>query len=742
MIKTFFQSYMHKKKWHYILIILIIIILIIGIYGLYLYNKINNKLNGTIWELPINVYSKIIKLEIGSHYNQNEIIKLLNETRYKKVNKIAISGDYSIKNNTINILRRAFNFQDKKENIILAQLTFKNNKLIRIINLNNKKVLNYLYIEPTLITTFNTANNQQRIILLKKDFPNSLIQMLLETEDRYFYKHDGIHISSIIRAIIANYFAGKRIQGGSTLTQQLVKNLFLNNKKTLIRKFNEMYMAILLSFTYSKERILELYLNEVYFGKHGNKEIHGFPLASIYYFNRPINEINIEQQALLVGMVKGASLYNPWNNPNLAIQRRNIILKVLVQRNILNDTTYKILKSKPLQVTYKKNIFISDIFFTNLIKYELITKLGKKLNKFSGFNVFTTLDPVLQQTIQLIVNKEIKYLKHVSHMSELGITITIINRINGEINAILDNSQPKYYRFKTIINNKHSIGSIFDIFTYLTLVNQPKYFQLNNTIFDKNNMFYYNNNKWQQNTNNNNFYTTALINAFINAISLTTNNIRALVNMNQIYKTLCMLGISIPKNIKHLSINQLYSLKLTPIENAQMFQIISNNGIKSLISIINNIYDYHHKKIYQHYPSIKSVISPQASYLTMYFMQKIFKYKILTIINEKLDNYHIAGVNNTNTNMNDSWFIGIDGKNIIVIWVGKKNKRLKNNININSAVYLYKKYIKYITPAILTILPPHDIQKNKINKHDFFNCTSLFNIPIWKNNKYEICKIY
>ena len=176
-----------------------------------------------------------------------------------------------------------------------------------------------LRIEPPLIGGIYPGHNEDRELLRLNQFPKPLIDALISVEDRKFYSHWGIDPRGIARALYKTV-TGQRIEGGSTLTQQLVKNFFLTSERTLTRKGTEVLMALLLEMHYSKDEILETYLNEIFLGQDASRAIHGFGLASHFYFDRPLERLELQEIATLVGMVKGPGVYDPRKNPELALQ--------------------------------------------------------------------------------------------------------------------------------------------------------------------------------------------------------------------------------------------------------------------------------------------------------------------------------------------------------------------------------------------------------------------------------------
>ncbi|WP_016586794.1 penicillin-binding protein 1B, partial [Yersinia pestis] len=437
-----------KRRWLGLLIKLFLIgAVALAIYGVYLDSQIRSRIDGKVWQLPAAVYGRMVNLEPGMSYSKKEMIALLEGMQYRQVSRMTRPGEFTVQNDSIDILRRPFDFPDGKEGQIRARLLFKNDRLAQIQNLDNQRDFGLFRLDPKLITMLQSPNGEQRLFVPRAGFPDLLVDTLLATEDRHFYEHDGVSPYSIARAVVANLTAGKAVQGGSTLTQQLVKNLFLTNERSLVRKLNEAYMALLMDYRYSKDRILELYLNEVYLGQSGGDQIRGFPLGSLYYFGRPVDELSLDQQAMLVGMVKGASLYNPWRNPKLALERRNLVLRLLQNQGIIDAELYTMLSARPLGVQPKGGVITPQPAFMQMVRQELQQKLGNKVNDLSGVKIFTTLDPVSQDAAEKAIEDGVPALRAARNMNDLEAAMVVVDRFSGEVRAMVGGSQPQFAGF-------------------------------------------------------------------------------------------------------------------------------------------------------------------------------------------------------------------------------------------------------------------------------------------------------
>ncbi|WOZ87708.1 bifunctional glycosyl transferase/transpeptidase [Morganella morganii] len=736
-----------RWRWFWFLVKLgIVMAILLGIYGVYLAGKISDRLDGKVWDLPAAVYGRTVNLEPGMDYSLNEMVKLLEGMQYRKVTKITRAGEFSVTGNTIQMLRRPFDFPDSKEGQINARLTFGSSGLEKIENVDNGREFGFFRLDPKLITMLQSANGEQRLFLARSGFPDELVKALLVTEDRNFYEHDGISITSIGRALLANLTAGRAVQGGSTLTQQLVKNLFLSNERTLVRKANEAYMALIMDYRYDKDRILELYLNEVYLGQSGDEQIRGFPLASLYYFGRPVDELSLDQVALLVGMVKGASVYNPWRNPKNALERRNVVLKLLqTQGGVIDQEMYDVLSARPLGVKEKSGVITPQPAFMQLVRQELREKLGDKVDDLSGVKIFTTLDPVSQDAAENAVEEGVKAIRAERKKPELEGAMVVVDRISGEVRAMVGGSQPQFAGFNRAMAAERSIGSLAKPMTYLTALGIPDTYRLNTWLDDQPLTINVpgGGGTWSPRNDSKTFSgRVMLVDALARSINVPTVNLGMAVGLDAVADTFVRLGAP-AKNIQKVPAMLLGAVNLTPLQVSQLFQAIGSGGNRATLSALRSVIAEDGTVIYQSFPQAQRAVAPQAAYMTLYGMQQVVERGTAARrLGSKFGKYHLAGKTGTTNLMRDSWFVGIDGKEVTVSWMGLDDNSPSGLYGGSGALVLYGRYLDNQPPLALNLTPPEDIAEMSVNADGNFVCNGVGvtrTLPVWTTDAQALC---
>lgn len=710
-------------------------------YGIYLDQQIKERIDGNVWELPAAVYGQIIDLEPESEYSLSDVVTLLIGAQYRQQDTQATRpGEFIVSNDAVEIYRRPFTFPDGEEQAFRVKITFYNNRIDRITNLDTGRDFGLLKIDPKLITMMHSPNGEQRLFVPLKAFPDSLIKTLVATEDKRFYDHHGVSLYSIGRAIYVNLTTG-RTEGGSTLTQQTVKNLFLTNERSLSRKIREAYMAMILDARYSKERILELYLNEVYFGQAGSEEIHGFPLASLYYFGRPVNELTLDQQAVLVGMVKGASLYNPWTQPKQVLERRNVVLRLTEQQGIIDDELYNLLSQRPLSVLPKGGVISPQPAFMQVVRSELRKQLGDKADHLSGMKIFTTFDPVAQAAAEQAVTNEIENLRK-STNKDLQTAMVIVSRETGEIRAIIGSAEPRYPGYNRAWLTRRAIGSLAKPSTYLTALGQPDRFQLNTWLDDSPLAIKLDNGSyWQPKNYDRKFRDRVmLVDALALSLNVPTVNLGMALGLDATKNTLQALGVPSDR-ITNLPSRLLGALELTPLETAQMFQTIANNGQRSPLSILRYVLTDKGELVYQNYPQQIQAVSQQSAYLTTYAMQQVVESGTSRSLKRKYGSFNLAAKTGTSNDSRDSWFTGIDGKNVAVVWIGLDDHSPMKLTGATGALKIYSEYLQNNPPKKLSLPIPQNIYMLSVDDNGQWQCddSSGRKLPVWTTNTQSLC---
>lgn len=716
----------------------------VALYGIYLDGKIRAKMDGQIWQLPAEVYSRIEHIRLTDALSLDQVKLMLLDNGYREVSQIATPGDFKIEGQQLVVLRRAFPFPEYPEAQRVLRLRFLHDTLVRIEDLVQRKAVEDFRLDPKRIALIHSDNDEERIALPLQDYPSLLIDTLILTEDKRFYEHSGISPLSIVRALITNYQAGRTVQGASTLTQQLVKNVFLTSEKSLERKINEALMSIILDARYDKHRILETYLNEIYLGQNGSYQIHGFALASQFYFGRPVQEISLSQMALLVGMAKGASLYNPWRNPQAALERRNVILKVLLDNKKISQQDYAFLIKQPLGVKEKSNIYRQQPAFMHALNVEIKKQLGEsKTAMLSGAKIFTTFDPKQQRSAELaVINGVAEIENRNKKIKELQSAVVVAEYRTGKVRAIVGGVQTQYAGFNRALQTKRQIGSLVKPSIYAIALAEPELYRLNTPV---NNQPITINIKgsppWSPRNYDRKFSgSVMLMDALVRSLNIPTVNIGMKVGLRKVIHKQKQMGwdnVEIPPYPSTL----LGAYSISPYDVTKSYQVLANSGEKKSLTTLEAIISHQGERLYQA-PSSRGerVLPPEAAIQTMYAMQQVVERGTARSLQTQFAHLRLAGKTGTTNNARDTWFVGIDGEHVTTVWLGKDNNSDTGLTGASGALKVYQEYLKRALPQPFSLPTSPQLQWVGINSVGGWDCHSTRRIPVWRHQGQTFCQ--
>ena len=430
-------------------------------------------------------------------------------------------------------------------------------------------------LDPLEVARIYPRHNEDRLLVRRDEIPAGLVRALVAVEDKAYYRHPGVDPFAILRALMENLRAGEVRQGGSTLTQQLVKNFYLNPERTLGRKINEALMALLLELRYSKDEILEAYVNEVYLGQDGPRAIHGFGLAAQFYFGRPLAELSTAQLALLAGMVRGASLYNPRRHPSRALKRRNDVLARMAEQGMLTARDAELLSRAPLGVTARASaVAVRFPAFTEVVRRQLRRIYREEDLENEGLQVFTSLDPIVQGRAEAALSERLTALERGRRMPRgtLQGAVIAIHPENGEILALVGDRRTRYRGFNRALDARRPVGSLIKPAVYLAALSRPERFNAVSSLEDRPFSWVDRHGvKWVPNNYTKETHgTVPLHEALAHSYNLATVRLGMSVGTGEVRRTLARLGI--PDDVPDYPSLFLGAIDLSPLEVTQMIR--------------------------------------------------------------------------------------------------------------------------------------------------------------------------
>ena len=680
-----------KAFWSLTLKVSLCFAAVMLIAGIYFDQKIERRLTGATWTLPAALYARPLNLKVGGALVKSALITELKLLNYRPVTSVEDIGQFSVNGNHVLIYRRAFDFPDKSEPPVLVMVNF-NHGNVASIKVDNKRNIKQLRLDPLLLDRLNNAQIEDRVFVPFEKVPDLFINTLLLMEDRNFYHHYGVAPFAILRAVIANYKAGRTVQGGSTLTQQLAKNLFLTQKRSLWRKLQEAYIAILIDYKYSKDKILEAYLNEVYLAQNGAAGVYGLGLASDFYFARPIDELKIEQVALLVAIIKGPSYYNPRRNPERALKRRDLVLRMMLENNYISAAQYKYSVKGGLNLSNVKALnYRANPAFVSLVSRELQSHVPEKVRHQSGLSIFTSISPLAQKNAEIAIQNGIAKIQK-PNQKDLQGAMVITDRKYAEVLAVVAGKDVKFSGFNRALDASRPIGSLMKPAVYLTALNNG--YKLTDSLNDKRiALTNANGQRWIPKNYDRKFRgTVTLEEALVSSLNVPTVNLGMQVGLNKVISNLHKMGIK--EEIPPYPSLVLGSVPLSPYQVAQMYQSIGMNGVHKPLTIIRSIVSNDGVPLYQRSQKAKQIFSPESVVELSGALHKVTTKGSARSLTWRNRGQYFAGKTGTTNDLNDSWFVGFDDNEIVTTWVGKDNNKSAELTGSSGALVLFSGYMK------------------------------------------------
>ena len=681
------------------------VVLAIGL--IYLDALITTRFEGLKWAIPAKVYGRALELWPGAEIGIADVELELRRLGYRETAKADSPGSFLRNGPSLSVHTRGFSFWDEPEPSRRLRLHFAAGRLSGIQSIRGQSVP-LVRLEPPHIGGIYPAHNEDRLLVRLDEVPQRLVDALIAVEDRAFREHHGVSIKGILRAAWVNMRSGQIEQGGSTLTQQLVKNFYLTSERSMIRKALEAVIALLLEVHYDKGQILETYLNEVYLGQDGHRAIHGFGLASQYYFNRPLAELDVDQQALLVALVRGPSYYDPWRHPERALARRNLILQKLAQENLLGGADVSQLQRRALRIGLtRRSAHRQYPAYLDLVRRQLRRDYSDDSLSSEGLQIFTAFDPVIQEAAETALRDTLEQID-ANGEHQLEGAVIVLAPDSAEVKAVVGGRQARFAGFNRALDAVRPVGSLIKPAVFLTALATDRRYTLL-SLLDDSGINYRGEDGaiWApDNFDKREHGTVPMHEALSRSYNLATARLGLDLGVDRVLDTVRRLGVT--RSLPELPAILLGAAGLSPLEVASMYLTIAGGGFNTPMRSIQDILDAHGDPLNRYPFQLEREFDAESIHLLDYMLLEAMREGTGKSAYRKLpQDFVMAGKTGTTNDLRDAWFAGFAGDLLAVVWVGRDDNGPTGQTGSSAALPVWTSLAGKLSPQSLKpVVPP------------------------------------
>ena len=672
--------------------------------------RIRDQFEGKRWAVPARVFARPLELAPGAPLTADAIEAELKLAGYRRVRSAFRPASFERDGGRLRLVTRGFRFLDGAAPSRRITVSVSGGRIAAVEADGEPRPR--VRVDPAEIARVYPAHREDRVLLRLDDVPAAFIAILLEVEDRRFHDHVGIDPLGVARAAWANLRAGRAVQGGSTLTQQLAKNFFLSPERTFTRKLNEALIALLLEWRYSKPELLEAYLNEVYLGQQGAHAIHGFGRAAHYYFGRALADLDLDEMALLAGMVRGPSYYDPRRRPERAKRRRNRVIDLLEARGIAGAGAAQRARSEPLGVTRRPPPASAPFpAFVDLVRRQLRRDYPGEVLRSEGLRILTTLDPTVQRAAESALAQSMPLLARRSRIAsgEIQAAIAVTDAQSGEVLSIVGGRDPRRTGFNRALDAVRPVGSVVKPAVYLAALAEPR-FHLASFVRDDPVQVDGPRGPWRpRNHDGRSHGPVFLRDALVHSYNLATVRLGLDVGLERVRDTIRALGVSRPFATWPAML--LGTIELAPIEVNAMYQSLATGGLRQPLRAIRGITDGHGRPLGRYPERSTRVADGRAVFLVTHALHGVLSEGTGRRARALLGRGQtLAGKTGTTGGLRDSWFAGYGGDRVAVVWVGRDDNRPVNLSGSSGALEVWARLMRAIGAAPVSDAAPRGVE--------------------------------
>ncbi len=667
------------------------------------------KLEGRTWAVPARVYTDAFPLYPGLEVAGAGVLERLRRLGYREVDG-DVRGRGEVRRDPhgayLDVYLHAFRYPLHPEEGRAIRLVLDRGVVTSIADLATGEEAIDAALEPEALAGLYDEVWEERRVRALDQIPPLVVQAVLAAEDSRFFDHGAVDVRGVARALVRNVSAGRIVEGGSTLTQQLMKNFFLTEERTFGRKARELAMAIVAEQRYSKQQILEHYLNEIYLGQSGAKGIFGVAEAAQFYFGKELDDLTVAETALLAGLIRAPNANSPFRSPARALARRDAVIGAMAELGSITAEQADAARLEPLALRPYVTDRSNAPYFVDVVRRQLQTSFPPEALTAEGLRIFTSLDAEMQAAAEDAVRdglaaleKAFPKLRREEPEEQLEGALVAIHPATGEIKAMVGGRDYRITQFNRITDAQRQPGSVFKPVVYYAAFDPSAgdpHLTPATHVEDAPFAWTYEGRSWTPGNYRDRYRGSVTTRAALEqSLNAATARVAFEIGLPRVLDAAERLGL--PGPLPALPSIVLGGLETTPIAVAEVYAVLASQGQRTSPRAVTQVADEQDRLIEGRPLAITSVVSPEASYLVTHVLEGAIDHGTGAAARTQGFRNPAAGKTGTTNDYGDAWFAGYTPDLVTVVWVGFDRRQSMGLTGAQAALPIWTAFMKRAT---------------------------------------------